>query len=91
MNLNDLPLNIGDMDAFHVPIVAVTSNDLIRPGDWIKFVGPTAVMLCEKAEADGLANPWGKITRVGEMFWCCVNPDKIDGKLTHKFKLKVLL
>ncbi len=87
MKLGDFPSKAGDMDAFHVPAIAVTSIDTLRPGDPIRFTDTTTVILCEKAESDGLVDPWGKIVRPGQLFWCCVNPE-IVGVLTHKFEIK---
>lgn len=87
MKLGDLPTKAGEMDAFHVPAIAVTSIDTLRPGDFVKFTNTTTVILCEKAESEGIVDPWGKIVRPGEMFWCCVHPAFV-GELRHIFTRK---
>lgn len=88
MKLGDVPAKAGDMDAFHVPSIAVTSDDPVRPGDHVKLLGLTSkVILCDRVDADGIADPWGKLARPGTVFWLCLNPDRVEN-LTHKFVIK---
>ncbi len=83
-----LAFQAGYRDAFHMPCVLVTSNDVIMPGEAVEFDDAEfkTVIPTENGRVM-VASPFvsGPI-QPGRLFWVFINPDTVQG-FSHDFKI----
>ncbi len=84
---------IGTRDAFHVPAVLVSSDDVLFPGANVRFtdLAQTTVRLCNDADRHGIADPFWRDAHIGQrnvivpgtLFWVAVDPRLVKGVVHH--------
>lgn len=79
---------VGQRDAFHVPVVLVTCDSVVFPGDRAVFDGPNKIRpktTMEKCQA--IVDPWlDRAIPDGTPFYVMVSPDLV-GDLVHHFEI----
>lgn len=87
----DMPLDeseLGNRDAFHVPVVAVKSSSDLEPGQPVTFYDGTTVAPCSRLDMRAIVNPWmpGPGLR-GTVFWVPVAPNLVK-EFSHTFEIE---
>ena len=81
---------LGRRDAFHCPAVLVSSGDVIKPGQRVKFSpdSKTMVIAAKEWAWQGVADPFSTESEfpAGHMFWMLLAPGMVID-LTHHFNI----
>lgn len=80
---------LGHRDAFHVPCVLASSSDWkVLPGTSVRFLdeGCTQVTVADDSERHGVADPFVRDMRPGDLFWVFLVPELIE-KFVHSFEI----
>lgn len=77
---------LGTRDAVHVPVVIVTSEELLLPGEWVKFADSTytRVISCEYEDRHGIVDPFVSSVPKHTRFLMMVIPEGTT-KVEHNF------
>ncbi len=81
----------GRKDAFHVPAVLATTDDVLEAGDNVVFFGdPSRVVVEESAKRGrhGVIDPFAKEVGPGKLFWVILDPS-IVSDMTHQFDVSI--
>ena len=80
----------GRRDAFHVPAILVNSEELLHPGDNIRFTDASCVAARSSGRSDrhAIVDPFVKEIKIGQLFWAMLIPDTVSD-LVHHFNLKL--
>jgi len=87
INFDKLPTSVGQLDAGHVPAIAVRANEKLSPGDNIKIEFNYAIK-CNPGESQGIVNPFlDRDYKKKDILWVMINP-KFTTEATHVWSFK---
>lgn len=82
----------GRRDAFHVPAVLVTCDEIVSGGESVRFCDDSfkSVYPCHDGRImHGIVDPFITEAKEGQLFWVLLMPGMIKDKLTHQFDLNI--
>lgn len=78
---------LGRRDAIHAPVVVVTSDQSLAPGEHVAFTDKQTVVWCGDNQFQGVVDPFlEQRTDPGDEFLVLIDP-RLVGDLTHNFEL----